>query len=144
MPRHFYVAIASLGLLLGACKKSTPAPKPSLEGSWNNAYTVTTAYSAAGLQTSQNTYTYPQGTNPAARYITFTGTTYQIFSGAGVAQGPPEGYTRYDDLLTFASGTPTSSTIKQLTATDLTLLGTMPTPQTQGDYTTYEVHYTRR
>jgi hypothetical protein len=141
--------LASL-FLLGACHKASPAPEPTLEGSWDLVSTTSTTYSASSTQLAQSTVTFPVGTNPAARYYTYTSTTRQLFGNAGSSSSGLEPYTRAGNVLTFyiiQSGAPVpvgTLTITELTATALTLFSTENATTPPYGYTTYTTHYTRR
>lgn len=142
-----YPLLVSLALLLGACRRSAPAPKPVLEGSWDLASSTSTTYSTTGTQLTQHTVQFVN-----ARYTTFTNTTSQVFASTGGANSPPQPYTRSGNMLTFyiiRSGAPApvptgTLTITQLTDNDLTLFSTEDSSWPPSGYTTYETHYTRR
>ena len=148
-PHQLPTTLLAAGLLLSTlgCSKKTDSLPPAmavLEGSWNHTQSVTTTYNGAGVQIDQQTSPIPQGNTQAARYTMFTSTTMQLFSGTGTAFTGPQPYTRSGNTLTFDSVNPTPPyTIKQLTATELTLFTVVP-GSFQSSHTDYETHYTRR
>jgi len=112
----------------------------ALEGSWNPTQSVTTTYNGAGVQIDQQTYTSTQG----GGYTTFTSTTMQLFLGTGTGLTGPQPYTRSGNTLTLDPPSPVPPyTIRQLTATELTLFQVVPGTY-QSSHTDYETHYTRR
>jgi hypothetical protein len=142
-----YPLLISLVLLLSACKKSDPAPEPTLKGYWD-----LTSYSANRTQLTQATVTFPVGNNAGARYYTFTDTTMQVFASVGGASASPQPYTKAGNVLTFYINQPSrsnptplgTSTITQLTDKSLTLFSTQDSSVPPYGYSTYENHFTRR
>ncbi|MBJ6109469.1 hypothetical protein JAO73_10620 [Hymenobacter sp. BT523] len=126
------------------CSKKADSPPPAmaaLEGSWNPTQSVATTYNNAGVQIDQQTYNNPPGNT---NYTTFTSTTMQLFTSGGVGVTGPQPYTRSGNTLTFEPSNPLPPyTIRQLTATELTLFQVVPGSFQKG-HTDYETHYTRR
>lgn len=141
--------LLATGLLLntlGCSKKDDP--EPSLEGTWDDISSVSTAYVNGKPQTPQTTL-HPGRNDPNGSYRKITGTTIESYYNNGAALGSTEYYTRSGNVLSISiipigSSPPIvieKAEITQLTATDLTFQTIQPTGY---DYFIIESHCKRR
>jgi hypothetical protein len=143
------VGAALLLSTLGCSKKSDP--EPSLEGTWDDISSVSTAYVNGQPQTPQTTL-HPGRNDPNGSYRKITGTTIESYYNNGAALGSTEYYTRSGNTLSISiipigSSPPVvieQAEITQLTATDLTFQTKSPASQSNGyDYFIIESHCKR-
>lgn len=146
-PHRLPTILLAAGLLLSGmrCNKGIdpPPPAPVLEGSWNYSKQVITNYDGAGVKVGQTTQTFPQDNTRAARYITYTGTTYQIFYGDGTALSAEVSYTRSGNTISVGAPGAPPTEIKQIGVTELVTSFTTP-GLIQGSHSDIEVYCTRR